>query len=100
MGAWLVLGWGSSAMPVLSYLLLFAAAVFIGVTAGPLIERLFLRRVYGKAEEIQILLTFSILLFLEYVSKLVWGVRPLFADQPYLYRGHVRPGGADYDGSR
>ena len=98
MGAWLVLGWGSSAMPVLSYLLLFAAAVFIGVTAGPLIERLFLRRVYGKEEEIQILLTFSILLILEDVIKLVWGVSPLFADKPYIYMGHVRLGGVDYAG--
>jgi len=98
MGAWLVLGWGSSAWPVLSYLLLFVAAVFIGVTAGPVIERVFLRRVYGKAEEIQILLTFSILLILEDVIKLVWGVSPLFADKPYTYMGLVRLGGVDYAG--
>ncbi len=98
MGAWLVLGWGSSAWPALSYLLLLLAAVFIGVTAGPVIERLFLRRVYGKEEEIQILLTFSILLILEDVIKLAWGVSPLFADRPYTYMGVVRLGGVDYAG--
>ena len=98
MGAWLVLGWGSSAWPALSYLLLLLAAVFIGVTAGPVIERLFLRRVYGKEEEIQILLTFSILLILEDVIKLAWGVSPLFADKPYTSMGVVRLGGVDYAG--
>src|SRR5207247_6007577 len=98
LGAGLVLGWGSSAWPALSYLLLLLAAVFIGVTAGPVIEGLFLRRVYGKEEEIQILLTFSILLILEDVIKLAWGVSPLFADKPYIYMGHVRLGGVDYAG--
>src|SRR3989442_2765490 len=47
MGAWLVLGWGSSAWPALSYLLLLLAAVFIGVTAGPVVERPFLPPGYG-----------------------------------------------------
>ena len=98
MGAWLVVGWGSSAGPTLSYVLLFVAAVLIGVTAGPVIERFFLSRVYGKEEEIQILLTFSILLILEDVIKLVWGVSPLFADKPYIYMGQVSLGGVDYAG--
>ncbi|MGH7408129.1 MAG: ABC transporter permease subunit, partial [Candidatus Methylomirabilales bacterium] len=48
------------ANPYLTYLMLLVAAVIVGVIAGPLIERLFLQRVYGRAEAIQLLLTFSI----------------------------------------
>ncbi len=82
--------------PVVSYLVLLGAAVFVGATVGPLIERLFLRRVYGREEEVQILLTFSILLILEDAIKLVWGVSPIFADKPYVYLGQVRLGGVSY----
>jgi branched-chain amino acid transport system permease protein len=87
---------GAGAARVLSYLALLAAALVVGATAGPLIERLFLRRVYGREEEVQLLLTFSILLILEDVIKLVWGVSPIFADKPYVWLGQVRLGGVFY----
>jgi len=97
LGATLVLRYAATgAMPALAYGLLFVAAVVVGLIVGPLIERVFLRRVYSRDEEVQLLLTFSISLILEDVVKLVWGVNPIFADMPYSYLGRVRLGGINY----
>ena len=97
LGATLVLRYAATgSMPALAYGLLFVAAVVVGLVVGPLIERVFLRRVYSRDEEVQLLLTFSISLILEDVVKLVWGVNPIFADMPYSYLGRVRLGGINY----
>jgi branched-chain amino acid transport system permease protein len=97
LGATLVLRYlATGATPLLTYVLLLVAAVAVGLTAGPLIERLFLRRVYDRAEEVQIILTFSIALILEDLVKLTWGVSPIFADVPYTHLGYVRLGGVNY----
>lgn len=96
-GASLVLRHADAGGPaVLAYAILLGAALLVGVVLGPLIERLFLSRVYGREEEVQVLLTFSILLILEDAIKLVWGVSPLYADAPYVYLGGVRVGGVSY----
>ena len=97
LGATLVLRYAATgSIPALAYGLLFVAAVVVGLIVGPLIERVFLRRVYSRDEEVQLLLTFSISLILEDVVKLVWGVNPIFADMPYSYLGRVRLGGINY----
>jgi branched-chain amino acid transport system permease protein len=97
LGAFLVLRYAATgATVVLGYGLLLLAAVAVGIVAGPLIERLFLRRVYSREEEVQLLLTFSISLILEDVVKLTWGVTPMFADAPYTFLGRVRLGGINY----
>ncbi len=97
LGAFLVLRYAATgAAAVLGYGLLLLAAVAVGVVAGPLIERLFLRRVYGREEEVQLLLTFSISLVLEDAVKLIWGVTPVFAAAPYTLLGRVRLGGITY----
>jgi len=97
LGATLVLRYlATGATPLLTYLLLLAAAIAVGVVAGPVIERLFLRRVYDREEEVQLILTFSISLILEDLVKLTWGVSPIFADAPYTYLGYVRLGGVNY----
>ncbi len=70
-----ILDWGWN--PYLTYVMLLAGALIIGLIVGPLIERLFLRRVYGQAEAIQLLLTFAILLILEDLIKLIWGTTPM-----------------------
>ena len=70
-----ILDWGWN--PYLTYVMLLAGALIIGLIVGPLIERLFLRRVYGQAEAIQLLLTFAILLILEDLIKLIWGTTPI-----------------------
>ncbi|MFN3974263.1 MAG: branched-chain amino acid ABC transporter permease [Dehalococcoidia bacterium] len=97
MGAFLVLRYlATGATPILTYLLLLVAAIFIGVTAGPFIERIFLRRIYREEPVVQLIITFSILLILEDVIKLSWGVSPIFADKPYALLGQVKLGGVSY----
>lgn len=83
-----------------AYLVLFAAGVSVGAVAGFLIERGLLRPMYGRDEVILVLVTYSAFLVLEDVIKLVWGVDPYFAPQPYELLGRVSIGGiafAAYD---
>jgi branched-chain amino acid transport system permease protein len=87
---------GTGASPYLSYLMLLLSSVVVGVIAGPLIERLFLQRVYGRAEAIQLLLTFSIFLILDDLMKLIWGTTPLFVRQPYTLLGEFSLTGIRY----
>jgi branched-chain amino acid transport system permease protein len=96
-GAFLVIrSTAAGGAPALWYAILPAAALLVGVALGPPIERIFLRRVYGREEEVQVLLTFSILLILEDAIKLIWGVSPVYADAPYVSLGSVRLGGVTY----
>jgi branched-chain amino acid transport system permease protein len=85
-------GWN----PYLTYVMLLAGALIIGLVVGPLIERLFLRRVYGQAEAIQLLLTFAILLILDDLIKLIWGTTPMLVSKPSTLLGHVSIGGILY----
>lgn len=89
-----LLGIGGS--PYLTYLMLLVGAVIVGVVAGPLIERAFLRRVYGRAEAIQLLLTFSIFLILDDLMKLIWGTKPMFVSEPYTLLGEFSLAGILY----
>jgi branched-chain amino acid transport system permease protein len=83
-----------------AYFILFVAGIAIGAVAGFLIERGLLRPMYGRDEIILVLVTYSVFLVLEDVIKLVWGVDPYFAPQPYELLGRVSIGGiafATYD---
>jgi branched-chain amino acid transport system permease protein len=82
--------------PYLTYLALLVGALIVGLVAGPLIERLFLRRVYGQAEAIQLLLTFSILLILDDLMKLIWGTTPMLVSKPSTLLGQVFLAGISY----
>lgn len=96
-GAFLVVQYlGAGGNPYLTYLILLLAALLVGVVVGPLIETVFLRRVYGREEEVQLLLTFALFLILEDVAKLIFGVDPYFADKPYALLGQVNLGGISY----
>jgi len=86
----------TGAVPELTYLILLGAALVIGLVVGPAVERILLRRVYGREEVAQLLLTFALFLVLEDVMKLAWGVSPYFADKPYAFLGQVRVGGVTY----
>jgi branched-chain amino acid transport system permease protein len=97
MGTWLalwVLEIGLS--PWLTYLALVVGAVIIGLTVGPIIERLLLRRIYNSDMHVQLLLTFSILLILDDGMKLIWGMEPLFVSEPYALLGQFTVGGILY----
>jgi len=89
-----ILDWGWN--PYLTYVMLLAGALIIGLVVGPLIERLFLRRVYGQAEAIQLLLTFAILLILDDLIKLIWGTTPMLVSKPSTLLGQVSIGGIPY----
>jgi branched-chain amino acid transport system permease protein len=82
--------------PYLTYLMLLVGPLIVGVIAGPIIERGFLRRVYGRAEAIQLLLTFSIFLILDDLMKVIWGTKPLFVNEPYKLLGEFEIAGILY----
>jgi hypothetical protein len=97
MGTYLALGLlGLGYSPYWSYLMLLAGALLVGLTFGPVIERLFLRRIYGQAEAIQLLLTFSIFLILDDLMKLIWGTKPMFVSAPYILLGQFSVAGITY----
>jgi len=52
-----------------------------------IIERLLLRRIYGRDIHIQLLLTFSVLLILDDLMKGIWGMEPWFVSEPYNLLG-------------
>jgi branched-chain amino acid transport system permease protein len=79
-------------------LLLLLAAIVVGLTLGPLIERLFLRRVYGEDEVIGLLTTFALFLILEDAVRLIWGIEPYLVEGPYRLFGRVRMAGIAFAG--
>jgi branched-chain amino acid transport system permease protein len=86
--------------PYLSYLVVIAVAASAGLAVGALVERGVLRFMYGRDEVIVLLATFALLLIFEDLIKLVWGVNPYFAFQPYTLLGRVKLSGltfATYD---
>jgi branched-chain amino acid transport system permease protein len=91
-GAWLRGG----RPPLLSYAVLLAAAVAVGLVLGPLIERGILRIVYGRDEIVMVLVTYALFLVLEDVIKLVWGVESYFVSEPYGLLGTVEIGPLTY----
>jgi branched-chain amino acid transport system permease protein len=83
-----------------SYLVLLVAGLGAGAFFGFLVERGLLRPMYGRDEIVLVLVTYSAFLVFEDVIKLIWGVNPYFAPEPYGYLGRVSIGGiafATYD---
>jgi branched-chain amino acid transport system permease protein len=75
-----------------SYGMLVLAAIFVGLVAGPLIERGLLRLVYGKEEVVLVLVTYAVFLILEDLTKLAFGVDPLSIPEPYGLLGSFEIG--------
>jgi branched-chain amino acid transport system permease protein len=73
--------------PMGGYAAMLLAAILVGLSAGPLIERGLLRFMYGKDEIVLVLVTYAVFLILEDFVKLVWGVDPYFLYQPYSLLG-------------
>ena len=89
-----VLGVGAS--PYWSYAMLLAGGVIVGLIVGPVVERLFLRQVYGRPEAIQLLLTFALFLILDDLMKLIFGTQPLIVSRPYSLLGQFSLGRVTY----
>lgn len=84
--------------PLLSFALLIGAALAAGLVCGLVIERAVLRLMYGRDEVLMILVTYAIFLILEDAIKVLWGVDPYFAYQPYGMLGNVEVLGLPYAG--
>jgi branched-chain amino acid transport system permease protein len=93
LGLWIA---AAGISPWLSFPALLLSAVLVGGVLGVLIERVLLRRVYGREEVLQLLVTFAVFMILEDVQRLVWGVRPIFVDTPLRLLGLLEVGGIVY----
>lgn len=87
-------GWYFAAgyVPWGGYLAFLAAALAAGAAVSLLVERGVLRFMYGRDEVVMLLVTYAVLLMLEDLIKLVWGVNPYMAHQPYSLLGRLQVG--------
>lgn len=81
-----------------SLALMLGAAVLVTVALAPWIERWVLRPFQGQDEVLLVLVTYALFLILEDLTKLIWGVNPYFASQPYGLFGQIDVGAQTYVG--
>ncbi len=95
-----LVGWFASMQfaPWLSIVAMLLAAVAVAALVAPLCERGLLRVFYGRDEVLLVLVTFALFLILEDVTKLIWGVNPLYVSEPYMLFGTVEMGELSYVG--
>jgi branched-chain amino acid transport system permease protein len=93
--AWAVGSAAAGVAPPLLLLLLPVAGIVVAL-AGAVIEPVFLRPLYNRAEEYQLLLTFGLLLVLEDTVKFVFGPTPLSASTLWSAFGTISVLGSDY----
>ncbi len=93
-------GWyyAGSGPPLLGYLVMLGAALLVAVVVGPVMERGILRLFYRRDEVLLVLVTYALFLILEDATKLIWGVNPYYAYEPYGLLGSVSLFGLTYVG--
>jgi branched-chain amino acid transport system permease protein len=92
-----VLALGAAGLPTwLAFPALLLAAALVGILVGGLVEVALLRRVYGKEEVLQLIVTFAVFMILEDAQKVVFGVQPYFANAPMNWLGTVEVFGIFY----
>ena len=85
--AWQSVHWLS---PMLHSFWLAALAAALGVALlGAIIERLLLRRIYGREELYQLLLTYALVLILGDAAKALWGTQQLSVSRPPALAGGI-----------
>jgi branched-subunit amino acid ABC-type transport system permease component len=85
--AWQSVHWLS---PMLQSFWLAALAASLGVALlGGIIERLLLRRIYGREELYQLLLTYALVLILGDAAKALWGTQQLSVSRPPSLAGGI-----------
>lgn len=82
--------------PLFSYVLLIVAAVITGVVLGTIIEYGLLRHFYREEPVVLLLMTYAVFLILEDAVKLIWGVEPYVAYEPYGLLGNFTIGTLSY----
>lgn len=82
--------------PLLSYVLLIVAAIISGIILGVLIEYGLLRYFYQEDPVVLLLITYAVFLILEDAVKLLWGVEPYVAAEPYGLLGNFSLGELSY----
>lgn len=75
-----------------SLLMLPVCALVAGTIVGVAVEQGLLRFLQGRDEILMVIVTYALLLILEDATKLVWGVNPYFAYQPYRLLGQTSIG--------
>lgn len=75
-----------------------AAALAVAIVLGPLLERGLFRYFYHRDEVVLVLVTYALFLILEDATKLIWGVNPYYAYEPYALFGNVNIGQMSYVG--
>lgn len=93
-------GWyySGSGPELLGYVVMLASALAVAVAIGPILERGLLRLFYQRDEVLLVLVTYALFLILEDATKLIWGVNPYYAYEPYGLLGNVSIGGLSYVG--
>ena len=84
--------------PALSFVAMLLAAACVALAVGVMLERGLLKMFYGRDEVVLLLVTYAVFLLLEDITKLIWGVNPILATQPYELFGNVSLGKLFYVG--
>lgn len=90
--AWQAVQWLAPALHSF-WLAVLAAALGVALLGG-LIERLLLRRIYGREELYQLLLTYALVLILGDAAKMIWGTQQLSVSRPPILSGGFEVFGA------
>jgi branched-chain amino acid transport system permease protein len=84
--------------PALGFVVMLISVAVIAALIGLLLERGLLKMFYGRDEVVLLLVTYAVFLMLEDITKLIWGVNPIYANQPYELFGNVEFAGLFYVG--
>src|SRR5258708_24067205 len=77
---------------------MLVSVALIASAVGLLLERGRLKMVYVGDEVVLLLVPYAVFLILEDVTKLIWGVNPIYATQRYELFGNVKFAGLYYVG--
>jgi branched-chain amino acid transport system permease protein len=84
--------------PALGFVAMLLAVALIASAVGLMLERGILKFFYGRDEVVLLLVTYAVFLIMEDLTKLIWGVNPIYATQPYELFGYLDFAGLYYVG--
>lgn len=95
-----LVGWFASLKfpPAMSLVAMLLSAGGVAVIMGPLLERVFFARFYGRDEVLLLQVTYALFLILEDATKVVWGVNPYYVTEPYSLFGNLQLGSLTFVG--